>query len=124
MKHFGITNAQRVRIHAILQRSWQEARPMHQQMRALGEQERKLFAAPTIDVIALQHLQHRRMRLMAHAAAQRLQTRIAIAEVLTAAQRQEMAQAWNRHQHGAWKRMRHPGPGGQPHPMPGTSALQ
>lgn len=125
MKRFGITDAQRERIHAILHKARAEAEPIHAQLRALGEQERKLFAAPTIDVAGLHKLQRERMRLMARADEQRLQTHIAIAQVLTPEQRQQMAAAWKEHRHHGWMmHMHHPGPAGHPHPMPGASAPQ
>ncbi len=97
MQRLGLSAEQRERIRDILRRARADGAPMHGQLRALGEQERRLFAAPTIDVAALDKLQRQREQLLARAGEHRLQTRIAIAEVLTPDQRRRAAEAWREH---------------------------
>lgn len=131
IRRLGLSTEQRERIRAILRRARADAEPVRGQLRALGEQERRLFAAPTVDVAALQKLQQQREPLLARAGEQRLQTRIAIAEVMTPEQRRRAAQAWREHAHGGARRgpmhgpirgpMPAPAPGAGPAPMPGAS---
>ena len=97
MQRLGLSAEQRERIRDILRRARADGAPMHGQLLALGEQERRLFAAPTIDVAALDKLQRQREQLLAQAGERRLQTRIAIAEVLTPDQRRRAAEAWREH---------------------------
>ena len=97
MQRLGLSGEQRGRIRDILRRARADAVPMRGQLRALGEQERRLFAAPAIDVAALDKLQRQREQLLAQAGEHRLQTRIAIAEVLTPDQRRRAAEAWREH---------------------------
>ena len=97
MQRLGLSTEQRERIHVILRRARADGAPMRGQLHALGEQERRLFAAPTIDVAALDKLQRQREQLLARAGEHRLQTRIAIAEVLTPDQRRRAAEAWREH---------------------------
>ncbi|MDE2478609.1 MAG: periplasmic heavy metal sensor [Betaproteobacteria bacterium] len=121
IRRLGLSTEQRERIRAILRRARADAEPVRGQLRALGEQERRLFAAPTVDVAALQKLQQQREPLLARASEQRLQTRIAIAEVMTPEQRQRAAQAWREHAHGGARRGPMHGPIRGPAPMPGAS---
>jgi len=135
IQRLGLSAEQRERIRAILRHARADAEPLRGQLRALGEQERRLFAAPTVDVAALQKLQQQREPLLARAGEQRLQTRIAIAEVLTPEQRRRAAQAWRGHAHAGAQRgpmhgpvrgpmhgpMPAPEPGAGPAPMPGAS---
>lgn len=120
MQRLGLSSEQRERIRDILRRARADGAPVRGQMRELGEQERRLFAAPTIDVAALHKLQQQREQLLAHGGEQRLQTRIAIAEVLTPEQRRRAAEAWRAHEHGP----RGFGPMHRPGPAPGASAAR
>lgn len=128
IRRLGLSTEQRERIRAVLRRARADAEPLRGQLRALGEQERRLFAAPTVDVAALQKLQQQREPLLARAGEQRLQTRIAIAEVLTPEQRRRAAQAWREHAHGGAQRgpmhgpVRGPMNGPMPAPEPGAGA--
>ena len=111
MQRLGLSTEQRERIRVILRRARADGAPMHEQLHALGEQERRLFAAPTIDVAALDKLQGQREQLLARTGEQRLQTRIAIAEVLTPDQRQRAAEAWREHAGQRFGPMHGPGGG-------------
>lgn len=120
MHRLGITPQQRASIRDILKQSRSANAANLQHMRELDRQAHALFTAQQIDADALQKLQQQRSAIAGELAAQRMKTRIAIAEVLTPEQRRKLARAWEHHQHAwagpaqarqAWK-AHHPTPAG------------
>lgn len=106
MHRLGITAQQRASMREIFKKARADSAAPRAKLRDLGHQERTLLSAPTIDAAALEKLQQQRSDVVARLAEQRMQARIAIAQVLTPKQRQQLAQMWahRRHGHRPWMR--------------------
>jgi Spy/CpxP family protein refolding chaperone len=94
------TPQQRDSIHAIEKSAREQGRAHWQQLRELHQQGMALLAASDIDTKALEALRVKRMALQDQMSRQMLQTEVAIAKVLTPAQRQQMLALMQRHEHG------------------------
>ena len=95
------TPEQRERIRGFQKSGMERSRPLMEQMRGLMQQRMQLLAAPTIDLGALENLRSKQMAVADQMSKNMTQTQYEIAEVLTPAQRQQMAHLMQeRMQHG------------------------
>lgn len=92
---------QREQMRALAERSAQAMRPLHDEMRQLREEQRKLWQAPQLDEAAIAALRERSLRLHERIVTQREQAMLEMARILTPEQRQRMAQGFGEHRrHG------------------------
>ncbi len=99
MRRLGVTPQQRARIRGIVEHARAASAADVQRLRELRQHAQALFGAPVLDANALQKLQQQRSAIASELAAQRMKTRIAIAQVLTPEQRRTMMQVWEHRHH-------------------------
>ncbi len=87
LRRVHASDAQRARIREIVRGARTDGRATWHQLRELQRRQWRMLAAPHIDRAALEALRAQRMGLLEQASKQRLNTEIAVAEVLDAQQR-------------------------------------
>ena len=97
LRRVHASDAQRARIREIVRGARADGRATWHQLRELQQRQWRLLAAPTVDRAALEALRAQRMGLLEQLSRQRLNTEIAVADVLDAQQR---AQLFELLQHG------------------------
>ena len=100
LRRVGASDAQRAQIRGIVRGARADRRATWQQLRALQRRQWQLLAAPSVDRAALEALRAQRIGLLEQASKQRLNTEIAIAEVLDAPQRAKLFELLQRGHHG------------------------
>jgi Spy/CpxP family protein refolding chaperone len=90
LRRVHASDAQREKIRAVVRGAREQRRATWQQLHELQRRQWRLLGAPTIDRAALEALRAQRMGLLEQASKQRLNTEIAIAEVLDAPQRAQL----------------------------------
>jgi Spy/CpxP family protein refolding chaperone len=102
------TPEQRERIRGFQKSGMEHNRPLMEQMRGLMQQRMQVLAAPTIDLGALENLRSKQMAVADQMSKNMTQTQYEVAQVLTPAQRQQMAHLMQeRMQHGKHGDMGH-----------------
>lgn len=91
LDHIGVTDAQRAQIEQIVRSAREEGQPRRETVMALRGQMAALFAQPSIDAGAVEAVRQQMVALHDEASQQRLQTMLAVAQVLTPEQRAQMA---------------------------------
>lgn len=86
------TPEQRTRVKAILDAARNDMKSQHEQRKALRQQQMAVFAQPNIDARAAETLRQQAMAMHDAASKRQLQTRLDVANVLTAEQRKQLAE--------------------------------
>ncbi len=90
LRRVHASDAQRARIREIVRGARADGRATWHQLRELQQRQWHLLAAPSVDRAALEALRAQRMGLLEQASKQRLNTEIAVADVLDAQQRAQL----------------------------------
>lgn len=106
------TPEQRERIRAFQKTGMEHNRPLTEQMRGLMQQRMQLLAAPSIDLGALENVRSQQMAVADQMSKNMTQTQYEVAQVLTPAQRQQMAHMMQERMHHG---MQHGNPGDMGH---------
>jgi Spy/CpxP family protein refolding chaperone len=90
------SDAQKQKIDPIVKAAAKDLFPLRQKMRDLRKQQRELFTAEKIDRAAIEKLSAERSRLVEQMSGRFTQALVDVAEVLTPAQRQQLAERFGR----------------------------
>ena len=99
------TEEQKQKIDPIVKAAAQELFPLRQQMSAARKQAMDLFTKETIDRAAIEKLREEQLKLAEHASKRFTQALTEVAEVLTPAQRKELAERMSHRfgRYGGWR---------------------
>ena len=90
------SDAQKQKIDPIVKAAAKDLFPLRQRMRDIRKQQRELFTAEKIDRAAIERLSEERGRLVEQISKRFTQALVDVAEVLTPAQRQQLAERFGR----------------------------
>ncbi len=90
------SDAQKQKIDPIVKAAARDLFPLRQKMRDIRRQQRELFTAEKVDRAAIEKLSEERSRLVEQMSKRFTQALVDVAEVLTPAQRQQLAERFGR----------------------------
>jgi len=94
------SDAQKQKIDPIVKAATKDLWPLRQKMRDIRRQQRELFTAETLDRTAIEKLSEERSKLSEQISRRFTQALVDVAEVLTPAQRQQLAEHFGRFRGG------------------------
>ena len=101
------SDAQKQKIDPIVKAAAKDLFPLRQKMRDIRRQQRELFTADKVDRAAIEKLSAERSRLVEQMSRRFTQALVDVAEVLTPAQRQQLAERFGRfgggHRRHGWR---------------------